>query len=94
MSIKISLLMNFFLPPVNSMDLLFILKIKGYEFSVDLEIIKRAESSKFYGKRMSFLLNTDDVDAEYHDPAAASEPPAPWSGRGATSCGESTGRRW
>jgi hypothetical protein len=34
------------------------IKDKGYEFSVDLEIIKKAESFKFMRKRMSFLLNT------------------------------------
>jgi hypothetical protein len=34
------------------------IKDKGYEFSIDLEIIKKLRVLDFMGKRMSFLLNT------------------------------------
>jgi hypothetical protein len=48
--------LNEFFPAANkSKGYAIYIKDKGYEFSVDPEIIKKVESFKFYGKRMSFL---------------------------------------
>jgi hypothetical protein len=49
---------EFFPPARKSNGSAIYIKDKGYEFNVDPEIIKKAESFKFYGKRMSFLSNT------------------------------------
>jgi hypothetical protein len=48
--------MNFFSAASKSNGSAIYIKDNGYEFSVDSEIIKKAESFEFYGKENDFTL--------------------------------------